>query len=388
MSQAESGRTAVEDPLRICFFADAAAEHTRRWAKYFALKGHQVDLITWRAEILDDYEPVRVHSFRKPMDIPGNNLARLRNLPTMLSGIRKLMRELRPHVIHAHSVGAYSWLPMLSAYRPFVATPWGSDILLHVNEHWVERIFTRAALRRADLVTCDAYFVKDEVVKFGVDPAKVEVIAFGVDLERFHPGEAGSELRTPLGWDDATVVLSNRTLNPIHDVESFIRAIPRVSASRPEARFVILGGGEEASRLERLTGDLGVRDLVFFGGHVTEDEMAAWLRASDVYVSTSLSDAGLAAGTAEAMACELPVVSTDNSENHLWIDEGEGGYLVPNRDPERVADATIRLLEDGDLRRRFGKHNRRVIELRNSYESEMSKMEDLYRSLSRVNSTR
>lgn len=368
-------------PLRLCFFADAAAEHTRRWAKFFALRGDDVHVITWRPRVLEDYDPVKVHVFKKPIDVKGTTLARVRNLFPVLRGISRLLKDLDPDLIHAHSVGAYAWMAMLSRRHPYVATPWGSDILLHIHESRVERLFTTAALKRADLVTCDAYFVKDEAIALGVRPERVEVITFGVDLERFTARPPRPELRADLGWQEAVIVVSNRTLTPIHDVDTLVHAIPKVLSRAPTARFVLLGGGSERDRLEKLADELGVRDKTYFGGHVTEDEMAEWLRTSDVYVSTSLSDAGLAAGTAEAMASELPVVSTDNSENDKWIDVEQGGFLVPNGDASAVADAILRLVEDAELRRRYGDHNRGVIEERNNYEREMSKMGDLYRRL-------
>ncbi len=98
----------------------------------------------------------------------------------------------------------------------------------------------------------------------------------------------------------------------------------------------------------------------------------------DVYVSTSLSDAGLAASTAEAMACGLPVVITDFGDNRKWIEDGESGFIVPLKDPKALAEKIIYLLKNKDIRREFGMRNRKIIEEKNNYYREMEKMENSY----------
>ncbi len=103
----------------------------------------------------------------------------------------------------------------------------------------------------------------------------------------------------------------------------------------------------------------------------------------DVYVSTSLSDAGIDASTAEAMACGLPVVVTDVADNKKWVDNGVNGFVVPVKDPKSLAEKIIYLLQNEDIRKKFGKINRKIIEERNNYYKEMKKMEDIYKELIR-----
>jgi len=103
----------------------------------------------------------------------------------------------------------------------------------------------------------------------------------------------------------------------------------------------------------------------------------------DVYVSTSLSDAGIAASTAEAMACRLPVVVTDVADNKKWVDNGVNGFVVPIKDPKSLAEKIIYLLQNENIRKKFGKINRKIIEEKNNYYKEMKKMEDIYKRLTR-----
>jgi glycosyltransferase involved in cell wall biosynthesis len=116
-------------------------------------------------------------------------------------------------------------------------------------------------------------------------------------------------------------------------------------------------------------------------GFIPNDELPQYLTASDVYVSTSPYDAGIAASTAEAMACELPVIVTDVAENKKWVEDGVNGFVVPVKDPKSLAKKIICLLENETVRRRFGKISRKIIEEKNNYYKEMEKMEDIYKKL-------
>jgi len=176
-------------------------------------------------------------------------------------------------------------------------------------------------------------------------------------------------------------VISLRNLDPIYDVESLIRSVPWVLKEVPESKFLIAGKGSEEKRLRELAKSLGVSDNVKFVGFIPNKELPAYLNTVDVCVSTSLSDAGIAASTAEAMACGLAVIVTDVADNRKWVEDGVNGFVVPIKDPKSLAEKIIYLLRNEDIRNQFGKINRKIIEERNNYYKEMEKMEEVYKEL-------
>ncbi|GAH34462.1 unnamed protein product, partial [marine sediment metagenome] len=133
------------------------------------------------------------------------------------------------------------------------------------------------------------------------------------------------------------MIISFRSLEPIYDVESLIKAIPSVLKEIPSAKFIVAGDGEQRKYLENLGVSLGISGSIRFVGFVENDELPQYLASADVYVSTSLSDAGIAVSTAEAMACGLPVVITDFGDNRKWVENGINGFLVPPKSPEALA---------------------------------------------------
>lgn len=358
----------------ICYLANAAAVHTVRWVNYFAEHGWKVDLITWHPPTSNSllHQEVIIHRIR----FPPHYIARY----GALLEITRLIKKINPDIIHAHYIshfgilaGLYGWL---SGFKPIVLTAWGSDILLDAKgfKKWL----VKYALKRADLITCDADHVIEKLVSLGAEPEKITRNNFGTDTQKFTSGQKNEKLRKELGISDSPTIISLRNLKPIYDVESLIKAIPKVLKEVPEAKFVIAGKGPQEAELKQLAKSLGVSDNIRFVGWIANNELPKYLTSSDVYVSTSLSDAGLAASTNEAMACELPVVITDFGDNRKWVEDGVNGFIIPLKDPKSLAERIIYLLKNPDIGKEFGKRNREIIEESYNYYKEMEKMENIY----------
>ena len=362
--------------MRICYIADAASIHTQKWVRYFADKGHDVHLISARPFGANHVQNVNLHVLRLMPGFRGGNL-----LFAMIQNAR-ILRRTKPDILHAHYATGGGFWAALCGFHPYVLTAWGSDILIEPKLDRLAKWKAILALKRADLITCDAEHLVKPLVELGAVGEKVRLINFGIDTRRFHPNQRDEKLKEELQVESGSLtILSLRSFYLRYDVESFVKAIPLVIREVPEAKFIAAGDGEQRSYLEKLASSLGVSDSIKFTGWIPNDELPRYLASVDVYVSTSLSDAGLASSTAEAMACELPVVITDFGDNGRWVKDGEGGYLIPLKSPTILAEKLIFLLRREDIRRKFGKINRMVIEERNNYHKEMEKMELIYQEL-------
>ena len=122
-------------------------------------------------------------------------------------------------------------------------------------------------------------------------------------------------------------------------------------------------------------------NTVKFTGWLPNDEIPRYLATADIYVSTSLSDGGIAASTAEAMASGVPVIVTDFGDNRKWVKDGINGFIIPSRNPEALASRIVYLLQNESERKQFGQRNRQIIEEKNNWEKEMGKMENCYKEL-------
>lgn len=169
-----------------------------------------------------------------------------------------------------------------------------------------------------------------------------EVVPNIVDLERFRPQE-----RDPSATPQ---VLVARNLEPIYDVATALRAFAIVGKRHPGARLIVAGTGPEAARLRALAQELHIGQAVVFVGRVERDAMASLLTQSAVALNPSRVD-NMPNSVLEAMASGTPIVSTRVGGVPHVVEDGVTALLVPPGDPQAMADALIRLIEEPTLGR-------------------------------------
>lgn len=355
--------------MKICFLAGANSIHSYRWVKYFLERGHNV---TWISLAPSIFEPLAGVQYIEVLDSPT-----VLGILRMAMRARRAIREAAPDILHIHSVGTYGVVGLFSGFAPTVVTPWGSDVIFGKKSLW-KRFFIRRVLRKASTITCDALHMLNEIIDLGVSADKINIINFGIDTDRFSPIPSSSDIRNKYRLGNAITVISLRNFEPVYDISTLLQAIPKVLEYYPEVIFMLVGRGSLERELKSIVNKLGISNAVRFVGFVNNSELPDTLCSMDIYVSTSLSDAGIAASTAEAMACELPVVITDSGENIKWIDDGEQGYIIPVSQPDILADRIGMLISNADIRQKMGKAGRSIIRERNDYKVEMAKMDNLY----------
>ncbi len=360
--------------MKICYLAGANSIHSYRWIKYFADSGHDVSWISLVDSIFDPIEGVKFFKI--------HNARTIFSLAHSAIQVRAIVRNVRPEILHVHSVGTYGFLGLWSGAPKLIATPWGSDIIFG-SESLIKRPFIRAVLQRSAVVTCDALHIRDRAVDLGVPSSRVRVINFGIDTERFSPQGVDLSIREKYEVGRGPAVISLRNFESVYDVETLIRAAPIVARTFPDVKFLLVGKGALERALRSLVDELGASAYVRFIGFVANQTLPQTLSSADLYVSTSLSDAGIAASTAEAMACGLPVVVTNSGENSAWIEDGINGMLVPVKNPVALAEKLVRVLGDGLLRSKLGAAGRLTIKQRNDFYVEMGKMLAIYKDVAR-----
>jgi len=292
--------------------------------------------------------------------------------------VRRLIRRIKPDIVDGHFITVYGFLAACSGFHPLVLTAWGSDILITPKQNPIYRFLTKYSLRKADLVVCRTPFMREEIAKLDVHPKKLKISFLGVNTKEFSPAQRSEELREKLDiYSLLPVVISTRALRPIYDIQTLVKAIPLVLKDVQQAKFAIVGEGEQLKYLETLAHSLAILDSIRFVGHIPYEKVSHYLASSDIYVSTSLSD-GAPSSLLEAMACGLAPVVTDIAANRAWIQDGENGFLVPVRDPEMLAAKITFLLRNDDIRSRFGEINMKIVKEKAEYNVQLEKLEEIY----------
>ncbi len=189
---------------------------------------------------------------------------------------------------------------------------------------------------------------------YGVPREKVHMIHHGVpDMPFADP----DEYKRRCGLEGRTVLLTFGLLHSRKGIEYMIEAMPEIARRFPDAAYVVLGathpplkqkeGEKYRFFLKRKARELGVEEnVVFFDRFVTLEELTVFLAACDVYVTPYLDENQIVSGTlAYAVGLGKPVISTPYHYAVEILEEGRG-VIVPSRDPDALAQASLELLAD------------------------------------------
>ncbi len=214
-----------------------------------------------------------------------------------------------------------------------------------------------------------------------LDPDRVKVVYQGVDMTKFSRGLGDPTAADKLGVPrNARVVGIVANLRPVKDHALFLRAAKLVADQVPDVAFLLAGRGELYEDLRKLAGELGIGDRVFFTQG--EGNMMDWLSRMSIGCLTSISE-GFSNAIMEYMAAGMPVVAIDVGGNRDAVVDGETGFLVPERSPEKFAAPIIELLRDEELRASMGAKGFDRCNQLFEVQKTIGQLEDYYRSLLR-----
>jgi phosphatidylinositol alpha-1,6-mannosyltransferase len=233
---------------------------------------------------------------------------------------------------------------------------------------WAALPGARSLLRRiadgTDVVTYLGEYFRSRLAPVLGDRTRLERLAPGVDVDAYHPGVDGGEVRRRYDLGDRPVIVCVSRLVPRKGQDALIRALPAIRRRVPEAVLLLVSGGPYRSALRRLAGD----QPVVFTGSVPWAELPAHYAAGDVFAMPcrtrkgGLDVEGLGIVYLEASATGLPVVAGDSGGAPDAVREGETGFVVGGRDIEALADRVATLLEDRELGERMGAAGRAWVE--------------------------
>jgi len=336
------------DRMRLVFAASTSQRGSGRFFVQFFLerfvREYETYLVTFASPIPipDGVRTISLRDFWKPSDIRKLDSFRIA-LGTFwrILQLRRCLKSIRPHIVVGNYVTTYGLYASVCGFRPFVLCVYGSDVLVDPKRSLLHRWMINRVIRSADLILTDAEVGRRAVISLGGSPRKIVCFPW-VDLSDLCKANPDSTLRGRLGWSDKTVVVSVRMHEPHYAVDTLIRAIPSVIAQSPNVRFLVFGGGTQTPWLVRLAHELNVEEFVHFAGIVPREKLPGYVKASDIYVSTSLTDT-TSTSMLEAMSLGVPVVVTDWPGNTEWISDGLNGLMFGCCDSHALAIAIVYL---------------------------------------------
>ena len=228
------------------------------------------------------------------------------------------------------------------AAAPVVGMAWAFDLMAEMADPEVAAR-TRAALAATRWVHVDAGHLRRCLVEEGFPGNRVSVAPWGIDVDRFTPGEPSAALRASAGAGaEDVVVLTTRSWEPVYAVDVVLEGFARAWQQDRRLRLAWAGDGSQREQLRAaVRGSDGAAAVVELG-RLGPGELQAWLRSCDVYVSAARTD-GSSLSLLEALACGVPALVTDLPTNAEWVDDPLVGRRSAPDDPAALCDALLDL---------------------------------------------
>jgi glycosyltransferase involved in cell wall biosynthesis len=263
----------------------------------------------------------------------------------------RIVRQLRPDVVHAHDPHAVSVAALALSFgtpspRPLFVAARRVDFNLQGNS------FSRWKYRQLDGFIAASGAIRAILLKDGIEEARVVTVHEGIDLDRVlsaPPINIHAEFWLPT---HAPIVGNVAALVPHKGQRYLIDAASVVLRDVPDARFIILGEGELHPQLQHQIHERRLDKHVILAGF--RPDVMSFHRSFDLFVMSSVTE-GLGTSLLDAMAASKAIVATTAGGIPEVVASGETGLLVPPRDAHALAAGIVQLLKNDVLRREMGR---------------------------------
>jgi len=269
--------------------------------------------------------------------------------------------------LHNHIAKSSCTVAMITSAMsgiPYSFSLHGPDIFFEPH-HW--RL--DAKIETASFVACISHFCRSQAMVFSQPDHwdKLRIIHCGVDPDRYAKGARP---------DRPTLLFVGR-LAGVKGVPVLFEALQTVVQDHPDLQLRLIGDGPERAKLEATAKDMGLAENLEFCGYQSQAAVAEALATTDVFVLPSFAE-GVPVVLMEAMASEVPVVTSRVAGVPELVVDGQSGLLLPPGAPDALAAALSRLLADPDLRSQMGKMGRAKVVAEFASATEAAKLKQLF----------
>ena len=399
-------------PLKICLLGYRSQPYGGQgiYIKYLSKAlvetGHQVDVIS--GQPYPHLDP-RVRLIKMPgmnlfeTGLGSLNVSHLRSMTNIIEWTgkltggfseprcfgRRVFKYLKMHgrhydIIHDNQCLSWGILKLQQKGFPLVTTihhPITSDlhIALTAAKDWKARLLIKrwhsfltmqkkVAKRLDHVVTVSERSQQDIASAFNLKPSAIDLVYNGIDTEQFRPmpGVAKKPFR---------IMATASADAPLKGVRYLLEAVAELAKQYPQLELLMVGQLQPDGTTARLIKRLKLTERIMFVSGISTEQLVAHYAAAQVVVIPSVYEGfGLPAG--EAMACGVPVVSTDGGALPEVV--GDAGIIVPAKNSQAIVNAVVELLDNADQRVALSQAGRQRIENLFCWQRVAKQMTDYY----------
>ena len=324
-----------------------------------------------------------------------------REIGALARRVEALAREWHPDVLHAHSpvldglaalrVGKRLGIPVIYEIRAFwedasVGNGTGREGSLR---YWLTKQLETHAVKSADAVAVICEGLRGDLIARGIDPAKITVSPNGVDLDLFgDPPPRDDALADTLriAADDAVIGYIG-SFYDYEGIDDLIAAMPALVAAQPKARLLLVGGGPMEAALKAQAAASSAAAQIHFVGRVPHQQVERYYSLIDILAyprkKMRLTDLVTPLKPLEAMAQGKLVAASNVGGHRELIEDGVTGTLFAPDDPQAIANALAKLLENQGIWAERRRTARIFVETHRNWSSNILRYEPVYQRLLR-----
>ena len=291
------------------------------------------------------------------------------------------IRRAKADIVHLHLPNPPAILALLaSGYRGAVIATYHSDI---VRQEKMAKLFDpilRTFLKRCAAIVVTSARYRDSSAALAPFVDKCKVVPYGIPFAQFGKPDASRVAAIKAQYGSRLIISAGRLIY-YKGFEYLIDAMREV-----DGHLLIVGDGPLRRDLELQTARPGLQEKVALLGEIHNDDIAPYYHAADLFALASIARSeAFGIVQLEAMACGKPVVNTNLDSGVPWVSQDSvTGLTVPPKDPLALAEAINKLLDDADLRKRYGYAARERVQKEFSQDLMIARMLETYREVLRV----
>jgi glycosyltransferase involved in cell wall biosynthesis len=260
--------------------------------------------------------------------------------PVAFIRLKSIAQDFNPDIIHAHdsrTLGLVRLLRVFGVKSKLVASR-RVAFPIRNNPFWKFKY-----QHGTDRIIAVSRFIRDLLVRDGIQPEKIEVVYDGFEWESLGPRSERSASRQRLGLEESELLIGTAGwFSPEKGHELLIRAFHKVKESHPRARLLIVGDGKLRGRYQKLIADLGLHGQVLIPGFLPN--LQDVLSALDLFIFPSLHE-GLGSTLLMAMAHQIPVCASQTGGIPEVVIPGQTGFLFPPGNIQALAETILHALQ-------------------------------------------
>jgi len=248
----------------------------------------------------------------------------------------------------------------------------GSDLLTAQRNKWKKFLLINI-ISRADFITVNSQFTKNEVLKLKIKKPNILLIYPGVPLIKNRENNLTEKISK-----SKNIILTVARLTPRKNIISIIQALPKVIEKQSEIHYFIIGRGPEKEKLEQKINELNLEKYVSLLTNISNDQLIDYYQAASLFILLPISYQheveGLGIVFLEAAQFQKPIIASDHGGCREVVIDQQTGLIVEPQNLEQISGAILKILNNQELASKLGEAAKAYVQRKFNWEEEADKL--------------